>query len=114
MKNILFTPVTMLLIGILLAGCGDADMEGIVIKVNEKTVLVAENLSLDRYEEISDWLSTDAKTTSAVEKEVRDTGGDISLIDLTYDNTNELEAGNEVSVWIEGDIKESLDRKSTR
>src|SRR5699024_12782867 len=60
MKKILFTFISFTLVNALLAGCGDADIEGVIIKGNENTVLVAENLTPNRYEEIKGDLSSNA------------------------------------------------------
>lgn len=107
MKKIFFTFIS-ILIGVSLAGCGGADIEGIIIKGDEKTVLVAENLSLDRYEEIKDDLSSDAAMFEAMKQEVSNTSGNISLIDFAYDNASEFEVGDKVNVWIEGGVNESF------
>lgn len=107
MKNITIILIS-ILISVSLVGCGEPDMEGIILEINEKTVLVAENLSLDRYDEIRDEPSSTSKIISGVEEEVRNTGGDISLIDLNYDNADEFEVGNEVIIWIDGGLNESF------
>lgn len=108
MKKILFTFISFTLVNALLAGCGDADIEGVIIKGNENTVLVAENLTPNRYEEIKGDLSSNADMFEAMKQEVRDTGGDISLIDFTYDDANEFEVGDHVNVWLKGGINESF------
>src|SRR5690625_6714970 len=94
-----FALIITLLFSISLAGCGDADIEGIVIKADDNTVLVAGNLSMDRYKELKDETSSDVDMFEAAKQEVRDTEGDIDLVDFTYDNANKFESGNEVSVW---------------
>src|SRR5699024_12570188 len=87
---------------------GEADIEGIVIKANDNTVLVARNLSMDRYKELKDETSSDVDMIEAAKQEVRDTEGDIDLVDFTYDNANKFESGNEVSVWRGKHIGESF------
>jgi len=103
-----FALIITLLFSISLAGCGDADIEGIVIKADDNTVLVAGNLSMDRYKELKDETSSDVDMFEAAKQEVRDTEGDIDLVDFTYDNANKFESGNEVSVWRGKHIGESF------
>lgn len=46
--------IIIILSSVSLSGCGDADMEGIVLKTTENYVQVATELSPDEYEEIKD------------------------------------------------------------
>lgn len=98
MKRNFFITFTTLLIGVSLVGCGKSNMEGIILEVTENEILLAENLSLDKYEEIKN------KSITMIQEEE----GDIRLIFLTYDNTDEWEKGDEVTVWIDGGVNESL------
>ena len=76
-------------------------MEGIVIRTEEKYVQIATELSLDEYEEI--------KHKSAEQIQDEDVLGDTyrGLINLTYDNPEKFNKGDEVKVWIDGGIRES-------
>ncbi|WP_219375808.1 DUF3221 domain-containing protein [Bacillus mycoides] len=69
-------------------------MEGIILEVTENKILLSENLSLDKYEDIKD------KSISEIQEEERG----IPLISLAYDNTEELSKGDEVKEWIDGDV----------
>src|SRR5699024_3147901 len=90
-----------LLISFSLVGCGNADMEGIVLEVNENGIKLATEMSPDEYEEIKN------KSVSNIQNE--DVNGDTyrGLIDLNYDHTDKLSKGDEVEIWIDGDIRES-------
>ncbi|SDZ46355.1 DUF3221 domain-containing protein [Bacillus sp. 166amftsu] len=94
MKRKFFIAFTVILLSISLAGCGKADMEGIILEVTENEILLSENLSLDKYEEIKN------KSISEIQGEEKG----ISLIYLAYDNTEEWSKGDEVKVWIDGDV----------
>src|SRR5690625_7218290 len=74
-----FALIITLLFSISLGGCGDADIEGIVIKADDNTVLVAGNLSMDRYKELTDERSDDIDMFEAEKKKVRDTECEIDL-----------------------------------
>lgn len=51
MKKLMRVLFIVLLLSVLLAGCGDADMEGIVLKTTENYIQVATEISPDEYEE---------------------------------------------------------------
>ena len=99
-KKLLLVPL-ILLFSILLLSCRKPDMEGIVIRTEEKYVQIATELSLDEYEEI--------KHKSAEQIQDEDVLGDTyrGLINLTYDNPEKFNKGDEVKVWIDGGIRES-------
>jgi hypothetical protein len=69
--------------------------EGYILKVEEGNILVAENITLEKYEEIKD------KTDTELHEE------GLSLIYVSYDDTSSLQVGNKVEIWIEGGIRES-------
>ncbi|UOQ83551.1 DUF3221 domain-containing protein [Gracilibacillus salinarum] len=94
MKRKLITAFTVILFSISIAGCGNADMEGIILEVTENEIVLSKNLSLDKYEEIQD------KSISEIQEEEKG----ISLIFLTYDHAEEWSKGDEVKVWIDGDV----------
>lgn len=100
MKKAIFT-VIMMLFSLLLAGCDDADMEGIVLETTENDLLVATELTVEAYEEIED------QSASQIQNE--DVYGDTyrGLIYLTYDQIEKFSKGDQVDIWIDGDIRES-------
>lgn len=95
----IFLALLILLVSISLISCSKPDMEGIVIRTEEKYVQIATKLSIDEYREIKD--------LSKIQEE--DVFGDTNrgLIDLTYDNPEEFNQGDQVEVWIDGNIRES-------
>ncbi|MEY8351458.1 DUF3221 domain-containing protein [Bacillus cereus] len=102
MKRKFFIAFTVILLSISLAGCGKADMEGIILEVTENEILLSENLSLDKYEDIKN------KSISEIQGEEKG----IPLIYLAYDNTEERSKGDEVKVWIDGDVFVSYPEKA--
>jgi|SRR5699024_1243098 len=107
MKRITFVPAVIILLLISLVACGKADMEGIVLHADENTLLVVENLAMDRYIKIKEEASSYEDLFDAMMQEQRNTEGDIRLIDLTYDDSIDFNAGDEVEVWIGRHIGES-------
>lgn len=94
-----------LLISVSLVGCskaGKADMEGIALDVHEHGIELARELSPSEYEEIKD-----ESVSKIHSEEVRGERASLGLIDLTYDNTDEISKGDEVEVWLAGDIFDS-------
>lgn len=85
-----------------MVGCGKADMEGIILEVTENEILLSKNISPDEYEKIKNDPVSKIQNEDVQGKRVS-----LGLIDLTYDNTDELSKGDEVKVWINGDILES-------
>lgn len=92
-----------ILVGILLAGCGDgkADMEGIVLDTSENGLTLARELTLDEYEKIKDISPTKLHNEDVDGKRY------LGLIVLSYDDVDEINRGDEVDVWIDGDVMES-------
>ena len=88
-----------LFISFVLTGCGDADMQGMILEIRENGVLFSENLSPEEYESIKN------KPVSELQNEdVHGERESLSLVELTYDQTDELSEGDQVEVWIHGDI----------
>lgn len=106
MKKTFLKASIVLLLSVSLTGCGKPNMKGIVLEVNEYGIKLATELSPDEYEEI--------KNESVSDIQNEDVHGDTyrGLIDLTYDHTDELSKGDEVEVWIDGDIMESYPGKA--
>ncbi len=99
MKKIFPKLFIVLLLSMSLAGRGKADMVGIILEVTENEVLLSRNLTSDEYKKI--------ENESAIKLQNEDVRGErasLDLIELTYDNTDELRKGDEVEVWIDGDI----------
>lgn len=96
-----------LLLSVSLAGCGDADMEGIVLEVNENEIKLAENLSPNKYEEIKN-----ESVKNLQNEDVEGKRESLALMDITYDNADEFSKGDEVEVWIDGDIMSSYPGKA--
>lgn len=105
-ERLFVTAFTIILISLLPAGCGKPGMEGIILEVNEHGIKLATELSPDEYEEIKN------ESVSNIQNE--DVHGDTyrGLIDLTYDHTDEFSKGDEVEVWIDGDIMASYPHKA--
>jgi len=101
MKKVIFTLVIFILFSVSLAGCGDSDMEGIVLEANENYIKVATELSSGEYEKMKD------KSASEIQDE--DVHGDAfyGLVDVTYDHAEKFSKGDEVKIWIDGDVRES-------
>lgn len=112
MKKEIISLIIITFFSVLLVGCGKPYTEGIVIKADSNTVLVAGNLSIERYKQIRNELSSNENMFEAIKKEVSNTGGDIDLVDFTYDDADEFKAGNEVDVWMGKHIGESFPEKA--
>lgn len=102
MKKTLPMAFVGLFISISLIGCGEADMEGLVLEVNENGIKLARDLSPDEYEKIKD-----KSVTTLQNEDVQGKRPSLHLINLAYDNPNEFHEGDEVNVWIDGDIMDS-------
>lgn len=103
MKRLFRLTFMIVIVNVLLVGCGDghADMEGIVLEINERGIKLASELTPDEYEEI--------KHESVTKLHNEDVAGErnLGLIDLIYENKDEFNQGDEVKVWIDGDIMTS-------
>lgn len=69
--------------------------EGYILQVEEGNILVAENITSEKYEEIKN------KTTIELHEE------GLALISVSYDDTSSLQVGNKAEIWIEGGVQES-------
>lgn len=86
---------------------GKADMEGIVLDIGEGGIKLARNLSPDEYEEIKN-----EPVTKLHNEYVEGVRASLRLIDLIYENENEFSKGDEVEVWIDGDIMEIIPERA--
>ncbi|MDQ0232672.1 DUF3221 domain-containing protein [Metabacillus malikii] len=93
MKKILFITL-MVIISSSLVACGKEDMRGIILEVTENEVLLSKNLPQEKYEEIKD------KSISQILDEEKG----MPLISLDVKKTDEWSKGDEVRVWIDGNI----------
>jgi hypothetical protein len=91
------TVILMFVLIIFTVACSEPDIEGYIIAIDEKRLLVAEDISLEKYEEIKD------KTVNELDRP----SGHISLIYLSYDDANTFDEGDNVRVWIDGGIDHS-------
>lgn len=73
----------------------DLKTEGFILEVEKGRLLVAENITEVKYQEIKN------KTIQELD-EAR-----ISLIYLSYNHENNVKAGNKVTVWIDGGVEHS-------
>lgn len=98
MKAVKFFFVFFILLSGSLVGCAKEQVsgEGFILEVNGNSLLVAQNISLEKYKELKD-VSSEA---------LIDQGG-LKLIWLTYEKSGEFQRGDHVLFWIEGGVKES-------
>jgi hypothetical protein len=82
-----------IIIVLFLGGCGDADMEGVILEVGEESdLLFSEGMTEEAYEGLKD-----KKYNERVEE-------NISLIMLHYTGDLSFSEGDVVEVWIDGEI----------
>jgi hypothetical protein len=79
-----------------LVGCSNQTIEGYVIEVYDESVLLAQNISHKKYNEIKDMSANEV-----FEK------NELSLISLTYQDAQDFREGDKVKVWIDGGVNES-------
>jgi len=97
-----FMASVILLLSIIFTGCGEADITGIVIETTDSYLLIAQNLSVETYEEIKHKSPTDIQND-----DVAGIGPHLNLMDVVYDHAKDFSAGDYVEVWLKGDIRES-------
>ena len=85
-----------------LVGCSEISkttkteqIEGYIIEIEENRILVAEDITSDKYEAIKD------KSISDLNEE------GISLIYFSNDDLSNLRVGNKVGIWFDGKMAES-------
>ena len=82
---------------LLLCGCNQGKVEtveGYIVKIESNKILVAEDITLDKFEAIKD-------------KPIGDYNDDISLIYFFYDDLSNFQVGNKVRVLYDGGMDES-------
>jgi len=101
MKKTFLSLIIIILISVSLVGCGKADMQGIVLDTRENGLTLARELTPGEYEKIKDISPTKLHNEDVEGKR------DLGLISLSYEDMDEINKGDEVDVWIAGDIMES-------
>lgn len=98
MKAIEFFFLFSILLLVSLVGCAKAEAprEGFVLEVNDHSILVVQNVSQEKYNELKD-VSSEA---------LIDQGG-LELIWLTYEKADQFQKGDHVVFWIDGGVRES-------
>lgn len=87
---------------IVLTGCGEANIEGIVIESTNQSLLIAQDLTIEEYEDINHKSPTDIQND-----DVSGEGPHLGLIKVSYDQADDFAEGDIVKVWLTGDIMES-------
>lgn len=87
--------------------CNQADLQGIVIYSSNHTILLATELSYAKYEKI--------KNQSPIQIQNDDVLGDAyyGLITLNYEEAEKFNAGDQIKVWLEGEVLESYPLQGT-
>ena len=98
MKRVKYFFVIMVMLAMSVAGCGKSQdaREGFVLEVEEGSVLVVQNINMERYNELKD-VSSEA---------LIDQGG-LDLIWLEYDKANQFAKGDHVTFSTDGGVRES-------
>src|SRR5690625_7968543 len=96
MKRSPVVVTTLLFLSILLFGCGSntnsrADITGYVLQAEDGRVLVAENVSLEEFDDIKDQSISDL-----------DGQNDVELVYISYDHTGIFEKGDVIEAWVDG------------
>ncbi|MFD2042737.1 DUF3221 domain-containing protein [Ornithinibacillus salinisoli] len=73
----------------------EPSLKGFILEVEGREVLVAENISTNEYDEIKDIPIDDLDNEK------------LSLIYITYEDVKGFDKGNEIKVWLDGDIATS-------
>jgi hypothetical protein len=101
MKAMQFFFLLLVAISVIVIGCtgkleASSSKEGYILEKKEGRILVVQEISQERYNDIKD-VSSEA---------LIDQGG-LKLIWLTYDNVDQFKKGDHVVFWLEGPISES-------
>jgi hypothetical protein len=87
--------ILFIILSFAIVGCSGIQTEGYVLEVEENRILIAEKITEEDYQAIKD------KTISEINEE------NISLIYFSYDDLEEIQEGNKVEVWFDGNIATS-------
>jgi hypothetical protein len=98
MKSIKFFFLFSIVLLVNLVGCAKAQdsREGFILEVNDQSILVVQNVSQEKYNELKD-VSSGA---------LIDQGG-LELIWLTFEKADKFQKGDHVVFWIDGGVRES-------
>jgi hypothetical protein len=98
MKGVKFFIVVMAMLAMGLVGCAKSqdEREGFVLEVKESSVLVVQNITQERYNDIKG-ISSEA---------LIDQGG-LDLIWLEYDKASQFDKGDHVTFATEGGVREN-------
>lgn len=98
MKAIKFFFLFSIVLLVNLVGCAKAPDpgEGFILEVNDHSILVVQNVSQEKYNEIKD----------VTNEALIDQGG-LDLIWLEYEKADEFEKGDHVEFWTDGGVRES-------
>ncbi len=108
MKRLFVVIVIIFLMTGFLAACGSPQMEGIILEVSDDMILVSQNLTTNEYEEIKD-----TSVTTLQKEDVFGERDSLNLIELTYEEASSFKPGDEVEIWIKGDILDSYPGQAT-
>ena len=92
---------------LILCGCSEdkvekvATVEGYILKIENTKILLVEDITLDKFEEIKD------KPIGDLDSE------NISLTYFSFDDLSNLQVGNKVKIIFNGDIEDSFPRQAS-
>lgn len=84
---------------VLLSSCGEPHTSGIILESTDQQLLLAQNMTLKDYDEIKNELVVDLRN-----KDVNDDSPSLGLMEITYKRAHNFTKGEEVNVWIKGDV----------
>lgn len=101
MKAMQFFFLLLVAISVIVIGCtgkleNSDSKEGFILEKKEGRILVVQDISLERYNEVK-----------GVSSEALIDQGGLSLIWLTYEKIDKFQKGNHVVFWVEGPVAES-------
>lgn len=94
--------LVLMLATFLLSSCGDPHASGIILESSDEQLLLAQNMTPKDYNEVKNELVTDLRN-----KDVNDESPSLGLMEITYKRAHIFTKGEEVNVWIKGDIMSS-------
>jgi hypothetical protein len=98
-RGFYFLVVAMLIV----AGCAkeQESREGYVLEVSEGSILIIQNITLERFNDVKD-----------VPSEALIDQNGLELIWVTYDKAEEFKKGDHVLFWLDGGVKESYPKQA--
>ncbi|WP_407268285.1 DUF3221 domain-containing protein [Radiobacillus sp. PE A8.2] len=108
--NIRISTVLLILLVLFTSGCVEKDaistdpsIEGYVFDIKEDRVLVAYDITTEKYNQIRDKKLEDLSVSDAY----------VPLISLSYEKTSRLNKGDQVDVWIDGGVEDSYPQQAS-